>query len=364
MPRGQTGFFDTRVKAVPIPSPAVFAQKSNIINLGGNGGDCGFRAMAATIMDNIFVRPRANEELAKNILILHAHYFPQSPKAVRLMTNTQHFSSLASSPTSRARFLTELAYVLRQAAVDEICAHPEQYRGAFADQDEGTAPKKMRQDTTWIDETAIAALSNKLKLPITVQVVELNKELPMRFCYNAEMEKPPGSPITLQLQLPQQHYLAQVNNPDNFALINPDRIEPVKPIATPPEDPELAEILAQLAEADALLLKEYDQTSDRLQFMVNNGELSKDDLIDIYIKGLNHSDYLQGRVKYVGIEHGNQHFFETLQNASNGVKPVTLPDESYEQQITNELIHAIARSISIGQLDHSVYESVESSHKM
>ncbi|WP_078767368.1 hypothetical protein [Legionella maceachernii] len=185
----------------------------------------------------------------------------------------------------------------------------------------------------------------------------------MSLTYNEDLQMTKGNPITIQLQ--GKHYLPKVKNPENFVLLDPvsaHRIEPAKPIHQPANDPTLSEILKKIEEADEAMLKEYAQTSSRLELMVRNKELSKDDLLRIYIEGIKKSDYLEGRVKQVGIENGNQDFFEqAIERGRKNVKAIALPQGNYEDQITKELVHAIARAISIGQLDHSVYENVETS---
>lgn len=361
--RSKSGFFNR----VPAGAPLYQPKKPAFIDVGGIG-DCGFRAAATAMVDNILERPaRENQELANYLLKLHSIYFPQQNTPTRLLTPVERLKKLVEAPVNRAKFVLEIAFALRQATVDELCKHPEIYRGAFADETEGTDPQTMRQPNTWIDETAIAALSNTTGVPIRVQLVEPNKELPLTRDYNSEMKEPKGSPITVQLQ--SKHYLLKVSNPENFALLDPkkgivgaNRIEPSTPIFNPAnnsEDPDLTEILSKIAKADEALVKEFEQTSIRLQLMVANGELTKDDLMNIYIEGMKKSDYLEGRVKQVGIEHGNQDFFEKAIARARGVEAINLPSGKYDDQITKELVHAIARAISIGQLDHSVYENVE-----
>ncbi|KTD24214.1 MULTISPECIES: OTU domain-containing protein [Legionella] len=361
--RSKPGFFNAKVPPVAHPYQTVSEEKADFIDVGGVG-DCGFRALAVAMLDDILESPaRENQGMAKYLLTLHASYFPQQQIASRLMTPVEHLTTLVAAPFNRAKFALELSYALRQAAVDEIVASPDQYRGAFADEREGTDPQKMRQPNTWIDETAIAALSNAIKVPIKVQVVEPGKEIPLSLTYNEDLQMTKGNPITIQLQ--GKHYLPKVKNPENFVLLDPvsaHRIEPAKPIHQPANDPTLSEILKKIEEADEAMLKEYAQTSSRLELMVRNKELSKDDLLRIYIEGIKKSDYLEGRVKQVGIENGNQDFFEqAIERGRKNVKAIALPQGNYEDQITKELVHAIARAISIGQLDHSVYENVETS---
>lgn len=346
-----SGFFSTnKIKLGSIAQVSKPARKS--IDVGGTG-DCGFRSLAAGIVDNILSnKSRANQELISVLFERHFKYFPQPQPVGRLLTPAERLEQIVRNPFDMAKFIVALAYTLRQIAVDEMVAHPEHYRGAFADINEQTAPAQMRLESTWIDESAIAAVSVALNLPIEVQVVAKNKELPMRLHYdnNSTIDKPAPSAVVMQLQ--HGHYLPQVNHPERFATVKTLQATAVKPmIASDKTDPELSEILAKIDAEDKRLLAKFEEISHRLTAMVAANEVSKEDLLAIYVKGMKKSDYLQGRVKHVGIEHGNQRFFEALENSRQGVKLITLPKENHDEQITKELVHAIARAISIGQLD-------------
>ncbi|KTC84617.1 MULTISPECIES: OTU domain-containing protein [Legionella] len=366
--RSKSGFFKTNVRAGAPLYQTVSKPEPSFVDVGGTG-DCGFRGAAAAILSNIGDEPaRDNQVLAKYILEIHASYFSQQPIFDRLMTPVEHLSKLVEAPHNRAKFVLELSYALRQVTVDELCRFPDKYPGAFVSDNEKTDPANMRKRDTWIDESAIAALSNVTKIPITVQVVEPGKELHLSLNYNEELKDAIGSPITLQLQ--NKHYLPLVSNPEQFALLNPNkviisthRVQAAEPINPPPKDPELSEILAIIEQADKDLIKEYEETLKRLELMVNLGEFGdspNDVLMKIYIAGMNKSDYLAGRVKQVGIEHGNQDFFQkAIDRAQKGVEPVSLPKGDFDDQITKELVRAIARAISIGHLTHSVYENLE-----
>lgn len=364
MPR-TSGFFKANVAAGAPLYQTVSKPKPSFVDVGGTG-DCGFRGAAAAMLSNCGDEPaRGNQALAKYLLELHASYFPQQQIPDRLMTPVEHLAKLTEAPHNRAKFVLELSHALRQETVDELCRYPEKYPGAFVSNNENTNPAKMRERDTWIDESAILALSNVTKIPVIVQLVEPGKELHKSFKYNKESKEAIGSPITLQLQ--EKHYLPLVSHPEQFALLNPNkanigphRVHPAEPIKQPSQDRDMSEILAAIEQADKVLLKEYEDTLRRLELMVKNGELTQEDLFKIYIEGMKKSDYLQGRGDQVGIEHGNQDFFKkAVDRASKGVEPVSMPEGNFNDQITKELVHAIARAISIGHLSHSVYENVE-----
>ncbi|MDX1836334.1 hypothetical protein DIZ81_02115 [Legionella taurinensis] len=347
----------------PTYSKVVKRQEPAFVDVGGHG-DCGFRAIAAALVDKLLTknnfpmnaRSRGIEDLFKRLLARHFKLFPMKHGS-GLKTVTERVRDLVDSPArmvdspvKMAEFIDKLAYTLRQIAVDEMVTYPENYRGAFVDNTEGTSPAEMRQQSTWIDETALAALANALHIPITVKMVEPNKEIPA-MKYHGQAESQGVGEVVIQLQ--GQHYIPRVSQPERFQLV---ANQPVPPIEPNPEqskpDPEMPAILARIEAEDKRLLAEFDYYKSLLANMVQYGNLNKDQLIAMYVKGLGSSDYLRGRIRQVGLEYGNEHFFaEITSRAQNKPAIIALNRESNESQVVNELIHAIARAVSIGQLD-------------
>lgn len=354
------GFFTRQLGSVAKPIVQTSSEPA-FVNVGGTG-DCGFRSIAACLIDDyLFKRNVDNQQILERLLARYFEYFPHPQPFGR--TARDRLESMTRSPLAIAECTRRLAYVLRQIAVDELCAHPEKYRGAFAsfedndqhaNEDREATPERMRQETTWIDESAIAALANALKLPIEVHVVTKNKELPMRLQYNASSDN--TAEVVMQLQ--NGHYIPRVSQPARFMNISEQQknMGPLQPVTQTVQDPPLSEILAKIAAEDQRLLEEFENTVNQLTASVIAGEVTKEELLEIYVKGMAKSDYLQGRVKYVGLEHGNQRFFEAIESAKPGakIKAVRLGSDSHDKQVVNELVHAIARAISIGQLDAGV----------
>jgi hypothetical protein len=356
-----SGFFNTNT--VPVKPQGTLnnaaEKKPQFVDVGGIG-DCGFLAVASGIIDNAY-KARPNQAMLSKLLEQHNKYFPL-PVFPGLVTPAERLKAMVKSMNNRpepmARFLPELAYTLRQMAVDELCANPARYRGAFVDDNEGTSPEKMRLQTTWIDESYIAAISQALTIPVTVQLVTKGKEVPARLHYGQEYA--PSDKIVMQLQ--HKHYTPQVTNVALFEKVREQPIRSITPkVDTQQKDPELSQILKRIEAEDTRLLRIFETNLERLQKLVKLGEINKDLLLTIYIKGMNNSDYLQGRIKHVGIEHGNQNFFNAIESARRPSSIVGLPKGSHDEQVTKELIHAIARAISIGQLDENAVFEFEQS---
>jgi len=321
-------------------------SRIGFVDVGGDG-DCGFRAVAATLLDEFMRHPRRHATLWNKLLTAHFDYFSEPRRSSSLMTHTERVTALMNH-LSLAKLIQSLAFTLRQLAVTEMCHHPEVYRGAFVEQHEGTTPEMMRKPTTWIDENGIAALAHALSLPIEVQVIDRLKTLPKSYHYHPSAAAHP--PVVIQLL--GGHYTPRVSAPEKFAAVK-GHIHPVLNPMSPTkeeQDPDLSEIYAAIAADDHRKVEAFESTYHRLCVMVTAGELTKEDLLTMYVKGMKDSDYLVGRVAEVGFEYGHQAFFDEILKAKQGRQHLGFLTLDAEQSITAELIHALSRAISIGHM--------------
>ena len=121
-------------------------------------------------------------------------------------------------------------------------------------------------------------------------------------------------------------------------------------------------MLARIEVADKQLVEDFSDHKAHLTALVLEGRLDKQQLLAIYIQGLNkqeNSGYLAGRInavkaerRQVGIEHGNQDFFErAIQNAGSTMALTrSNPNDVLDTIIVEELVHAIARAMTINDL--------------
>jgi hypothetical protein len=330
-------------------------QKAKIVDMGG-AGDCGFRSVAAGLINNLLIGGRLDNASLQSILTQHFQYFPTHRLNAKALSTSREKFEFMLNHIPLGELIPALAFTLRQMAVDRMVKQPEIYRGAFCNHSKNTAPEMMRQIGTFIDENAIAALSEVLSVPINVRVIESGKEIAAKLTYNRQN---PNSSIDIQLNTKRQHWVPYVAHSKLTHGIQARAIPPV--LKKGFDDPSLEKVLEKITEDDKVVLEKYEDYQRCLEYMVLSDEVVKSDLMNAYIEGMATSDYLQGRVKYIGVEHGNQNFFDLLLSARE--KVVVPQNSKYDEQVTQALIQAIARAISIGQMSIETLNSLGSKSK-
>ncbi len=324
--------------------PSVVAKSRTIVNVGGNG-DCGFRSIAAGLIDNFIAFPHLNKTLLSKVLRRHFEYYPRHrPQMVGLATPNQ-LMDLVLKKVATPELIQSIAYTLRQFAVDEMIENPVKYPGAFVQHNEQTSPAEMRNSQTWIDESSISALAKTLDVPVEVRLITSGKELaspPLK--YNSQANHSATNP-SIVIELERQHYRPRLLNPDVFKS-NVYESKPVlQPVNKAVADCDMPEILRKIAAEEKRTVAEFEGTRDLLTTMVGAGELTKKNLLDLYIKGMGTSDYLKGRVKYVDQEHQSDFFSRAIAQL-----PSHSPSQMHDDAIVAELVYALARAISVGHM--------------
>lgn len=310
-------------------------KKRTLVNVGGHG-DCGFRAVAAGLLDHFLISPQSTRPIINKILARHFVFFPAHRPA---RASSQLVESVLHK-VKMSELIPSMAYTLRQIAVDEMVASPVHYPGAFVQDNEQTSPQSMRQVHTWIDESSICALAHALELPIEVHVVQQGKTLALP----PLLYHPTAHDYPIVIELERQHYRPCLLKPASFSSDIYDCVQIPALVEQVVDDPDMQGILKQIAIAEAHVKMAYEKHHTRLLTMVNAGELSKDDLLNLYIKGMNRSDYLVGRVKHVDHEYQSDFFSRAI------ARPTHAADISFEDAMIAELVHALARAMSIGHL--------------
>ncbi len=346
------GFFNVKEKRC-IPAPL---KKLDLTNQY-----CSYSAvlaLAATIIDKLLSHKISPKTYSLPLLWeRHFGYFPP-PFSKRVHSGLECFDDMVKTPYELSSYLHALTYTLRQIAVDEMVAHPERYRFAFIKtRDRGPpafySPEELRKIDGPLDENALAALAWVLNLPIKIQAVAKDKELPLNYTYPVAEEKRLLFPSILQKQ--KEHYLPELYHAARFEAISDKwpTLSFVIPSQKQP-DPSAEEIKARIAAADKQLLASYEDSKHRLDAMFLAGELDKEQLLTIYIQNLKFEDKKTTGL-YPDIAFGSQAFFEHIIDLQQERIPaLTLIGLDHRQQSTERLIAALSRELSLGQVDATV----------
>ncbi len=277
-----SGFFKT---------PALHGQRQSnyeIINVGGEQ----FHAAAVALIDYMQNGLAINDSTVKKILGRFYEYFPQyTNNDAYLTTPKERLSRLLQ--TSRKSELVEcMAYVLRQLTVDEIMANPLNlnYRAIFADFNQETSVKDLRDPKTQLPVIALKALQSVLELPITLSFKELGKELRKQ----ENLGQPGQHGLVIQVQ--GDKYFPAVNHKADFAYVGQLAVT-VKPVVSDEQENTIKQILAEIHAADQEILRAYEQQQNTILSMVAAGELSYAQLRDYYIELLPYQDNNAGYIR-------------------------------------------------------------------
>ncbi len=342
------GFFGAPVTQSVVPSNQ--GKKPVFVDVGG-----GFNAIAVGIIDNFLIYPRRmSGPLLKTLLDCHFGYFPEHRTTMPgLVTATERMQYLIKRVGMR-ELVQSMAYSLRQMAVDELCAHPNLYHSAFVWHNVQISPEELRKYTTQMDANSIAALAKMLNMPIEVQVIERLKTLPMRLRYNHLTDT--GIPPVV-IRLLDGHYTPRVMSSERFISLQSLPIRTLKPVVDAMvDDRSLSDIFAIITADNAHKLGVFENIHRRLVAMVVAGELGKKHLLDVYVKGVAPSINLEA----VTVVHGSQDFLIGVHRGALFASEKITSVESHDQALVEELVHALARAISIGEMsENAVFSHID-----
>lgn len=305
-----------------------FDKKTRFDN-GGSDNDDSFHAIALGLIEMFSKHSllKLREGLLDKLITRHEALFPAHIHEALLDTSASRMQQLIKS-IPRSQLVADLAYTLRQIAVDELCTNPTLYPTAFINKNESTSPAQMRRSGTWIDGCCIAALSNRLGLPIIVNVTEPGKILPSQIHYNVDKSNLiPGVSIKLNAQsfIP-CHLLSPGPEVNDHLAFNRST----------------SEIRRMIVDEQLRIKHRYESVRSHLE------ALNKNELLAIYVSWMNSPDDSNEKKHYAGTEYGYQHFFEAITGDEK-----TLPTD-HDGYVRYEIMNAIARAISVGDMNLDV----------
>lgn len=334
-------------RALPTRAPGVeTVQKPGYVDVGGDFDNM-FHALAAGIIDTILTRPRTNLPVMTRLMECHANHFNLPEINRHLTTPLQRFEKMAARPGNLAQFIRDIALTLRQTAVTELCTHPDLYGVDF----EKMSPAEMRKPGSKMPKSSINAVANVLNIPVVVNEVETGKNLQKQTPRGPEAEGHPYDKIVMLEQ--HDYYLVQVVQVSRMEAAAAHVTLPSVPLESSEQaDPSPIALSGSVKKADEELVADFERNVHRLETMVEAHELDKKTLLQIYLAGITTSPALHGKVKRVDTEHGSQRFFEdTMRKMGKSVPPATLANIGHDEHVVKQLIDAIARGISLGQMN-------------
>jgi hypothetical protein len=345
------GFFRTTQASL-----TTLAEAGHVVELGSASNNV-FLAVAMLFLDRFLEKPRSiKTSLLATILAEHFDYFPsQRVNLPGLVTAAERMQHLIKHERL-SELLHSLASTFQQLAVDELFTNAIRYPKLFLQGEPGVF-SSMRQPSSCIDtKSALSAISRALDMSIELRITARLKTLPWRCCYHSAADQ-----LSMVLQQENSNIKVYVAS-DIFSTIRPLPVRAIEPdLSHKSQDPSLQEIRALAMEESLRLSREFADTYNRLISGVLAGELTKAHLLDAYIKSFNEGERLSGSLTFVGSEHGHQALFEEIYAANLASFLKELPEGiDNDLPAIRELIHALARGVSFGEIDiNKVYANIE-----
>lgn len=335
-----------------IPSNRVFSKS---LDLGGQG-DCGFRAMAAALVDLAQVEGR--QPLQQMLLKLFRTYHEQlhlKLKEGKLNLQPEHVQNLNWHNLTHwhvDKAIAVLAYALRQLSCQCILQDPKRYPGAFV-RDLGlqTDPFTMSKPYTWVQSTYFVAildwLNTNLERPVSLRIEKKDApgDLPVIIglgSSDSKVDSTTAADMCLEL-VGNAHYLVKlpkVHLP--MSCVDYEVQETTKPA----DDAFIETMLATFDVAVKETQVAYEAAREHLEMLLcDDAGKSRAMLLDTYIQSINpEQDYLRGRQEYFPAE------LKAHLNAVCNKQALRDPRMLSDHGIS-ELVHALAMAHAIGEVD-------------
>jgi len=315
-----------------------FGKIRAMVNVGVNG-DCGFRSVAAGLIDNFLTHSHLNLELLSKVLIQHFSYFPQHRTILDGLIQANDLMKAMLETFSKPELIQTMAYTLRQLAVDEMNANPEKYVKAFIQNSTELSPESMRQSETWLDISSIKALANALNMPIEIRVVELGKELPIPPLNYPRTIKISATNPKVVIELEARHYRPLLLEAIAFQSDIYQTLPTIPPRASDHStDRTISEIHSLIDAEEQRVIDKFETIRDNLTNLVNAGELTKQSLLEILITGTE-----------IMNDNYNHHYFPMNLVKARGIyRAEHSVSRTHDEEVTTELVNRIAHEICVG----------------
>ncbi len=278
-----------------------------------------FRALSVGVLNHILMKIRVNSSLLKVLLEKHFLYFPHHRPVMPGLNTPAERMQHVMKYVRLGELVAALAKTLEKMAFNELYA-----RGLYS------SAGALCKDAPYMSQHSIAALAHALNMPIEVQVIERAKTLSQRIFYNRK----DASTTAIELRLQEGLYTVGVSATLRERFITSQSLL-VRSVLTPVlDEAAVKEVIDTLPELIAAERKEVDvvfeATYKRLAAMVVAGELTQQQLLDVYVRGITSSNDFSRR------------------GVTRLSHPHSLPD-GHEVAFIKELVYGLAEAVSYGE---------------
>lgn len=319
--------------------PSVSQKKRHAVDLGGGGNF--FLSTAAGIVDDAITIGASKSEFQIQLAIFEKHF--DLPFTVSKDASQETLQYVQSSPIKMAQFVKQFALALRKETVGIMKRDPETYQNAFITPQGTISAQTLCEEFSWVHECAINALEQVIKKSINLKETASEKNIFSR--------KKPFSSNAICISRQDQYYYAEVNNPLLFIAVN-NQHEPVEAVVSS----DMPNIISSIKNGNKAIVETYDDHVKRLSKAVEWDGLGKEKLLEMYYTGIKYNQKCR-----VGCEKGDQQYFENIKQTLNGGTNLrALNGNASNDDTINRAIHAIARSISLGNRSaEEVYQHLD-----
>jgi hypothetical protein len=288
---------------------------------------CGtvYRSLAIAISDAVLSSPFSASQPGinklLNILFKRHAIFPLSSSG----NFFSDFKALLQDNRYIEKLIDSLSETLYHLTLEGLFQQPTHYH-QFA------LPQETREyPAHWIAKSAPAVIADCLGLSIQLSSVASGKPLHASTSYEqlADDKKKVllGYRKTLYIRERHGHYYAKVQHKALFEQLPLMHTQPQS------DAPLFNKLITRLQTEIELTLQKFHRVYDRMSVMVTAGELSKEFLLQLYLSNLS-SHRLNG----------TQDFFDSIH----------IEEAEHQAHMIPELLHVIARMISLGDIDESL----------
>ncbi len=313
------------------PSSDVQRKQSVFIDLGDEDGDSLLRGIAAGLLDKILKKQKVAVPVVEKIMKLYLVRFPEDRRISTKVSATERLQQLVQH-TRLGKLTQRVAYILGQMIAKEFSENEEYSRLVFNGELTSTA---ITHDEGW---GAITALSSALpELPLEFQIVEADKPLFKRVSFNTTTKQNPDS-VVMQLQ---DGYCRPRLASSVFTSVV---LLPVSKLSRVVEDSNLASFSDVNTAAPTeleLVVSTFEEVYRPLCAMVVAGELSADDLRDIYAQNATQRSVSASQQRF------RPNIFDGVVSAQSG----NASSSQGQMQFAKYLAYSISKAVSLGEMD-------------